>query len=154
MLCSFTAPRKSFSVRTYKALHAFDARESDELSLQVNEIVSVDEEQQVKVEDAWMKGTNSQGQIGIFPKDFVELVEEREPFTEFGSAFSDNFTRKLSFDTTVKSIPINNTTPTVNEDGQKSRCKATYNYSSDVDGDLVFSEGEVSLSSKNFVNFN
>ena len=56
-----------------KVTFHFDARYQDELSLKVDDIVDVLGEE----EDGWWKGKLA-NRTGVFPSNFVELIEERD----------------------------------------------------------------------------
>lgn len=51
----------------------YDAENSDELTIKVGEIVEIIRE----VEDGWWEGS-IHGRTGVFPSNFVELVNESE----------------------------------------------------------------------------
>lgn len=51
-----------------KAKFEFIASGDDELSVQVGEIIFIDSEA-----PGWYSGTNSRGQSGLFPANYVEL---------------------------------------------------------------------------------
>ncbi|KKY14955.1 putative actin binding protein [Phaeomoniella chlamydospora] len=58
--------------KTAIAQYDYDADESNEISLKEGEhVTDID-----MVDEDWWMGTNSQGQSGLFPSNYVELVEE------------------------------------------------------------------------------
>lgn len=63
------APGKSgASANQYKVMFDYEASGDDELSLKEGEIITVTN----KDESGWWEGTNSQGESGLFPGNYVE----------------------------------------------------------------------------------
>ena len=56
--------------RTVQALYRMDAVNEGELSLQEGEVLTVQSEA-----DGWYFGTNQNGQRGMFPASFVEMLQ-------------------------------------------------------------------------------
>jgi hypothetical protein len=56
----------------YRALYAWEPQNSDELQLQVGEIVTLKNE----MDDGWMEVTNKYGQTGMVPSNYVEFNDE------------------------------------------------------------------------------
>ncbi|XP_069137912.1 intersectin-1-like isoform X1 [Argopecten irradians] len=88
----------------YKVMYQFDARNQDELGLMPGEIVMVPEDQS-GAEPGWMGGEKD-GKTGWFPKDYVEIVKEDEPSSQFPgmNAFSGAMT------STQSPVPVQITT--------------------------------------------
>ena len=61
------------AVKKAKVAFDYEAQDGDELTLHVGEIVDFMEE----VEEGWWKG-RLHGKVGVFPSNFVELVEEKD----------------------------------------------------------------------------
>ncbi|PIO59918.1 SH3 domain protein, partial [Teladorsagia circumcincta] len=55
-----------------KAVYPFTARRSTELSLKMGELVTLRRE----IDENWLEGTNHLGEIGIFPRSYVRLLED------------------------------------------------------------------------------
>jgi len=76
----------STSRNKVRALYPFQARNKNELSLRKGEILRKRRE----IDANWFEGTNSKGQIGIFPKCYVQgLSEEPENGDEISSVAPD-----------------------------------------------------------------
>ncbi|WKY05697.1 hypothetical protein Q1695_006135 [Nippostrongylus brasiliensis] len=56
-----------------KAIYPFTARRNTELSLKMGEIVTLRRE----IDENWLEGTNHLGEIGIFPRNYVRLIDDR-----------------------------------------------------------------------------
>ncbi|XP_033740435.1 LOW QUALITY PROTEIN: intersectin-1-like [Pecten maximus] len=84
----------------YKVLYQFDARNQDELGLTPGEIIMVPEDQS-GAEPGWMGGEKN-GKTGWFPKDYVEILKEDAPSSQFSvmDAFSGAIT------STQSSVPV------------------------------------------------
>ena len=64
-----------------RVLYDFEAQaEFGEINLKVGEIVSVISED---AGEGWWRGTNVNGEQGLFPKDFVEKFDPNEDATKF-----------------------------------------------------------------------
>ncbi|KAK6027770.1 SH3 domain protein, partial [Ostertagia ostertagi] len=55
-----------------KAVYPFTSRRSTELSLKMGELVTLRRE----IDENWLEGTNHLGEIGIFPRSYVRLLED------------------------------------------------------------------------------
>ncbi|VDL83565.1 unnamed protein product [Nippostrongylus brasiliensis] len=56
-----------------KAIYPFTARRNTELSLKMGEMVTLRRE----IDENWLEGTNHLGEIGIFPRNYVRLIDDR-----------------------------------------------------------------------------
>ena len=54
--------------KTCKATFGYDAKDTDELTLKVGDIVTITEEI-----EGWLRGCNNRGECGMFPATFVEI---------------------------------------------------------------------------------
>ena len=59
------------SSRTAKCLYDYDATAQDEISIRENELIT----DIIQVDESWWEGTNPRGEKGLFPANYVELVQ-------------------------------------------------------------------------------
>ncbi|KAG1150003.1 hypothetical protein G6F37_002172 [Rhizopus arrhizus] len=57
-------------------LHDYSAENEDEIGLMRGEYITVIDQPE---QSGWWKGTNESGQIGIFPSNFVQIIEQPPP---------------------------------------------------------------------------
>jgi hypothetical protein len=67
--------KSATKVTLAKVKYEFRPKDYTEITLMPNELIVVLE----AVDEEWWKGTNLKGEIGLFPRMFVELVEGEEP---------------------------------------------------------------------------
>ncbi|XP_060116175.1 sorting nexin-33 [Heteronotia binoei] len=61
-----------------RALYNFQSENKEEISIQENEELVIFSENSV---DGWLQGTNSQGETGLFPASYVEILRPRSAST-------------------------------------------------------------------------
>jgi len=61
-------------------LFDYEPTAPDELALKLGEIVTVTE----KEEDGWWKGSTADGRSGVYPSNYVELIEDDAEDQNFG----------------------------------------------------------------------
>lgn len=97
-----------------RALYNYDATEDNELSFKANERIVVIN----KDDSGWWHGELN-GQVGIFPSNFVESGDSAAPASASSSAAASNDAKP------------------------PSQCKVLYDYNADSDSELTIKEGDV-----------
>ncbi|KAI8911853.1 hypothetical protein EDD86DRAFT_224892 [Gorgonomyces haynaldii] len=65
-------PTQNGTTQSATVLYDYEAGEGNEISLREGETIS----HIVQVDDGWWQGTNAQGKTGLFPANYVELIQE------------------------------------------------------------------------------
>jgi hypothetical protein len=101
-----------------RALYDYDATEANELSMREGDLLVLLE----KDESGWWRGRNADGNEGVFPSNFVEVI---------------------GGDGEASSEPGNRSTVVVPKEGQTMRCKVLYDYDAEDETELTIKEGEI-----------
>lgn len=109
---------------TAVAVFDYTKDEDNEIDLVADEKIT----EIVKVDEDWWLGTNSQGESGLFPASYVELISsEPEPASASASA----------------PAPAPSAPPAPSASSDQPKAVAAYSYSAGEDGELSFEEGDV-----------
>ncbi|XP_067673964.1 intersectin-1-like isoform X4 [Haliotis asinina] len=157
--------QKSGGKKRYRSLFGFEARSTDELSLNVGDIVIIPDDQGATVEgmEEWFKGEKD-GQSGWFPKAYVELCDDQSSLD--GAIDKNNFSafsERIAESTRVEDMnqetadapsllptstdsPFTAVSPTPGQ-GQEApeglMAKATYPWKARQDNHLTFNKDDV-----------
>ncbi|KAG2465652.1 SH3 domain-containing protein 19 isoform X1 [Polypterus senegalus] len=128
-----TAKRKSFSSSSAfisgprcKARFDFEGEQADELTLAEGDVIKLHE----YVDEEWAKG-ELRGQIGIFPLNYVEIIEDLPSSSQSKSTSSGVFVLPKSKQESIKKEQLD-----------QQWCVAVYDFIGQSDEDLTFYKGD------------
>ncbi|GAA6082972.1 intersectin-2b [Tachysurus ichikawai] len=131
-----TSHRKSAALTKFKALYPFSARNEEELSFEMGDIIEVDE--MIEREEGWLYG-GFQGKMGWFPESYVEKQHK----SETPSKAALNLQAVLS---TSRSTEVFESAAA--DASSLEEYVALYTYKSPEPLDLTFTEGDTILVSQ------
>ncbi|MBN3280146.1 SNX18 protein, partial [Polyodon spathula] len=76
-----------------RALYDFNSENPGEISVQENEIVTLDSETDI---EGWLEGVNSHGARGLIPASYVEILKTGEPAPSLNNAAADGNTSRYA----------------------------------------------------------
>ncbi|KAJ3041204.1 hypothetical protein HDV00_009742 [Rhizophlyctis rosea] len=133
-------PESSAASLIALALYDYAAEESNEISLQENEHVT----NIVQIDEGWWQGTNGRGETGLFPANYVELVDSSA--ASAAAAPSASPSREPE---PVPQPPTPETEPEpVYADSQQAgeegaQAVALYDYDAAEENEVTFREGDI-----------